>query len=127
MPRVANLVACSLAVLAFAAPAALADPPDASVTLSGTLQRTHVDTIARGTRPIDILSTPQGPRVVTFAADQPIPPDGSDLTVQGQIDGDTLSVAQLDVTGPNLAVPGGPQADQARRSPRARRARSRWW
>jgi hypothetical protein len=110
MPRIANLVVCTLALLAFAAPAALADPPDVAVSLSGTIERTHEDT-ANGPRPIDILSTTDGPQVVTFAPGQPVPPDGADVVLHGRIAADTLAVRSASVVGPNLAIPSTALAD----------------
>ena len=61
MARVLRLCACALACCAIAAPAALADPPDVSVTLSGIVERTHADT-SGGRAPITVLSTPAGPQ-----------------------------------------------------------------
>jgi Gametolysin peptidase M11 len=113
MSRLANLVACSLALLAFAAPVALADPPDVSDSLSGTLERTHEDT-ANGPRPINVLSTADGPQVVTFAAGQPVPPNGTEVDLRGKLVNDTLATSSVSVTGPSLAVPaasGGVVAD----------------
>ncbi|MEO9174599.1 MAG: reprolysin-like metallopeptidase, partial [Gaiellales bacterium] len=110
MPRLANLVACSLALLALAAPVALADPPDVSDSLSGTLERTHEDT-ANGPRPINILSTADGPQVVTFPSGQPVPPNGSEVDLSGKFVNDTLAASAVTVTGPSLAVPTGSSND----------------
>lgn len=108
MPRLIKLIACSFALLAFAVPAALADP----VTLSGTLEVTHEDTPG-GPVPITVLSTADGPQVVTFAPDQPVPPNGAELDVRGNVTGDTLAATSVEVTGPSLAVPGTTAADGA--------------
>ena len=93
------LVACPLVLLAFAGPA-LAD-----VTANGILERTHVDT-ANGPRPIDVLSTSTGPRVVTFPAGHPVPPDGAEVRLRGPVAADnTLDATSATVTGPSLAIP----------------------
>lgn len=104
MGRVLRLAACAVACCALSAPAALADPPDVSVTVSGIVERTHVDS-ASGPRPITVLSTAVGPQAVTFAADQPVPPNGADVDLHGRLTGDTLVTDSVTVTGPALAVP----------------------
>ncbi|MDX6553403.1 MAG: hypothetical protein QOH74_1891 [Gaiellales bacterium] len=117
MARVLRLSACALAFCAIVAPAALADPPDVSVTISGIVERTHADTNG-GARPITVLSTPTGPQAVTFASDQPVPPNGADVDLTGRLVGATLQTDTVTVTGPALAVPasgagGGRHAQQA--------------
>ena len=105
------------AFCAIAAPAALADPPDVSVTISGIVERTHADT-SGGARAITVLSTPTGPQAVTFDADQPVPPNGADVDLTGRLVGATLQTDSVTITGPALAVPasgaaGGSHAQQA--------------
>ena len=104
MPKVWNLSACALAFCALAAPAALADPPDVAATISGTLERTHVDT-ATGPRAITVLSTASGPQVVTFSAAQPVPPNGAEVDLRGRLKGTTLEASSATITGPTVAVP----------------------
>lgn len=104
MAKVRNLTACALALCALTAPAALADPPDVAATISGTLERTHEDT-ASGPRPITVLSTASGPQVVTFAADQPVPPNGAEVELRGRVKGMTLEASSATITGPTIAVP----------------------
>ena len=106
MARVLRLSACALAFCAIAAPAALADPPDVSVTISGIVERTHADT-SGGARAITVLSTPTGPQAVTFDADQPVPPNGADVDLTGRLVGATLETDSVTITGPALAVPAG--------------------
>jgi Gametolysin peptidase M11 len=101
MRRIAMLIACPLVLLAFAVPA-FAESPD--VTANGILERTHVDT-ANGPRPIDVLSTTTGPRVVTFPAGHPVPPDGAEVRLSGHMAGNTLETTAATVTGPSLAIP----------------------
>jgi hypothetical protein len=117
MARVLRLSACALAFCAIVAPAALADPPDVSVTISGIVERTHADT-SGGPRGITVLSTPTGPQAVSFAADQPVPPNGADVDLTGRLVGATLQTDSVTITGPALAVPasavaGGSRAQQA--------------
>ncbi|HEY1480074.1 MAG TPA: hypothetical protein VGF46_08590 [Gaiellales bacterium] len=121
--RLVRLLLALTAIAAFAAPIAQADPPDVSVTLTGTLERTHEDT-ATGARPIDVLSTADGPQVVTFAAGQPVPPNGMQVALHGRLANDTLRATSATVVGPNLAMPssaaadgGGPQVAGTYRSP----------
>jgi hypothetical protein len=104
MARALTLFACALALTALTAPAALADPPDVSVTVSGTIERTHVDSDT-GSRPITVLSTPTGPQQVTFAGGQPVPPNGADVDLTGRLEGDTFKARSVEVTGPTIAVP----------------------
>jgi hypothetical protein len=104
MADVRKLTVCALALCALTAPAALADPPDVAATISGTLERTHEDT-AGGPRPISILSTASGPQVVTFAADQPVPPNGTEVELRGRVKGTTLEASSATITGPTVAVP----------------------
>ena len=98
MARVQRLCACALAFCAIAAPAALADPPDVSVTISGIVERTHADT-SGGPRAITVLSTPSGPQAVTFDADQPVPPNGADVDLRGRLVGATLQTDSVTITG----------------------------
>jgi hypothetical protein len=100
----ARVLICALVFCALAAPAALADPPDVAATLSGTLERTHVDT-ASGPRAITVLSTASGPQVVTFSADQPVPPNGAEVELRGRLKGATLDASSAQITGPSVAVP----------------------
>jgi hypothetical protein len=100
----ARVLILALALCALAAPAALADPPDIAATLSGTLERTHVDT-ANGPRAITVLSTASGPQVVTFGADQPVPPNGAEVELNGRLKGATLDASSALITGPSVAVP----------------------
>jgi hypothetical protein len=95
---IALLLVCPLLLSS----SALADSPD--VSLSGTLERTHVDT-ANGPRPIDVLSTATGPRVVRFPAGHPVPPDGAQVRLRGQLTGTTLDETAATVTEPSLALP----------------------
>jgi hypothetical protein len=112
MARALTLSACALAFCALAAPVALADPPDVAATLSGTLERTHVDT-ASGPRAITVLSTASGPQVVTFDADQPVPPNGAEVELRGRLKGATLDAGSAQITGPSVAVPTKALADQS--------------
>jgi hypothetical protein len=117
MARVLRLSACALVFCAIAAPAALADPPDVSVTISGIVERTHADT-SGGARAITVLSTPTGPQAVSFDADQPVPPNGAEVDLTGRLVGATLQTDIVTITGPALAVParaaaGGSHAQQA--------------
>jgi len=104
MARALQIAACALTFCALATPVALADPPDVSVTISGTLQRTHVDTDT-GPRAVTFLSTANGPQAVTFAPDQPVPPNGAEVDLTGRLTGATLETDSVDVTGPTIAVP----------------------
>jgi hypothetical protein len=101
-----RLTVCALAFCGLAAPVALADPPDVSVTLSGIVERTHADTDG-GARPITVLSTPTGPQAVTFDAGQPVPPNGADVALTGRLAGATLETDSVTITGPALAVAAG--------------------
>jgi hypothetical protein len=91
---------------AFVAPVALADPADVATTVSGTIERTHVDSLT-GARSITVLSTASGPQAVHFAAGEPVPPNGAEVDLHGRIAGDTLEATSATVTGPTIAVPAG--------------------
>jgi hypothetical protein len=109
---------CSALVLtAIAAPAAFADPPDVTTTVSGTVERTHVDT-ELGSRPVTVLSTPTGPQRVTFTAGQPVPPNGTDVDLTGRLEGETLEARSVEVTGPTIAVNGQQGTPLASGTPR---------
>ena len=104
MARALHIAACALTFCALATPVALADPPDVNVTISGTLERTHVDT-AGGPRDVTFLSTASGPQAVTFAADQPVPPNGAEVDLTGRLTPATFLTDSVEVTGPTIAVP----------------------
>jgi Gametolysin peptidase M11 len=88
----------------------MADPPDTGVTVSGTLERTHEDT-ANGPNPITVLATPSGPRIVKFAPDQPVPPNGAQVQLQGSLKGTTFEASSATLAHLTLAVPTTVAAD----------------